>query len=419
MRRKLEELKAAVQEFVDQSDHLALVVNGTDTEILYAIKVLDAIEQENASDVFLTFPRPLATAEAYLQDLFAGLEAQVVAGQELQRKDGLPEWPAFPAACKDPGLEVAARLRTAFDHVRGLLPREEDHRVVIGLLPASIHDPQQYASIVGALLPHGGFAPWMRRLRIVLRDTREQPFLVPFLERERIPGVMVLDLELGTAALASALAEDAADPALPTAERMQALLQLAALDYSHRRDREAIEKYRVLYDHYGAAKDARMQALCLGGVGDVLRRAGQGDQAKERYQQALALVVPTGALPLMLNLLVAAGELCLERKEFEEAEGYLALAEPVAAKLLNPFGKCDVMEKLGAAREGRKDFKGAVEVWRRATVLCQQVEYLDRWQSVLERLLGVYRQTRLPETAALERELAEVRDRIKKGRSAA
>lgn len=418
MRRKIEELKTSIQEFVDQSDNLALVVNGTDTEILYAIKSIEAVEQENGSDLFLTFPRPLATAEGYLQDLFASLEAQVAGSQELQRAKGLPEWPPFPAACKDPQAEIVPRLRMAFDYVRDLLPREEDHRVVLGLLPTSIKDPREYANLVGAILPHGGFAPWMRRLRIVLRDTREQPFLIPYLERERIPGVMVLDIDLGTAALTSSLADDAADPGLPKGERMEALLQLAALDYAYKRYPQAIEKYRVLYDHYSEEKNPALQALCLQGVGDVLRRLGKSDQAKERYQQALAIAVPTGAFPLMLNLLAGTGELCLERKEFAEAEGYLALADPVAAKLINPFAKCDVMEKLGMAREAQKNYAGAVDAWRRAAVLCKEVEYLDRWKSVLERLLAVYRQTRRPETAAFERELSDVRERIK-NRSAA
>jgi tetratricopeptide (TPR) repeat protein len=72
---------------------------------------------------------------------------------------------------------------------------------------------------------------------------------------------------------------------------MQALLQLAALDYSYKRYPAALEKYALLHAWYAEQGLKELQALCLQGTGDVLRAVGKLEQAKERYQQGLATLL--------------------------------------------------------------------------------------------------------------------------------
>src|SRR5690606_9831213 len=132
-------------------------------------------------------------------------------------------------------------------------------------------------------------------------------------------------------------------------ERMTALVQLAALDFSHRRYDESYRKWGILFDYYARMETPTMQALCLCGAGDALREQGELDEAKRRYQQGLALAQSPEALPVTLNLLGAVGDLCLRREEWAEAEGYLNLADQVASNTMQIYAKCDIMDQHGVA----------------------------------------------------------------------
>ncbi|NPC76505.1 hypothetical protein HPP05_43025, partial [Corallococcus exiguus] len=311
-----------------------------------------------------------------------------------------------PPLCLDVRQPPALRLRTAFEHVRSLLPPEGDHRLVWALLPMKISDRIGFAQLVGELLPRDGFQPWMRSMRVVVRDDRESPFLVPALRKQKAPGVLLYEPDLSTAALTDSLAQEALDPNVPEPERMQALLQLAALDYAHQRFPAAIEKYSLLHAYYAEKELRELQALCLQGTGDVLRRVGKLELAREKYQQGLAVAVQTKALPILLNLSMAAGDVSLDLKQYPDAEGYFDISDRVAAKALNPYAKADAIEKLGLARYLRKDLGGAVKAWRDAVTLCKSAEYAPRLRSVLERLVKVYGDAGMrPEQQACTQEL--------------
>ena len=62
---------------------------------------------------------------------------------------------------------------------------------------------------------------------------------------------------------------------MPVADRMQALLQLAGIDFAYQRYPEAIQKYKILNNYYAAHQAPVMQAVVLQGVGDALRRMQQ------------------------------------------------------------------------------------------------------------------------------------------------
>ena len=167
---------------------------------------------------------------------------------------------------------------------------------------------------------------------------------------------------------------------------------LASVDYAHQRHGQAVQKYAACYDWFEAHGLPAQQALCLGGLGDVLLATGRLVDAKERYQQALALAAPQGAAGLPVVMLVAAkaGDVCMATKDYREAEGYLDIASQIAGTLLSLELKCDLMEKIGLARSASHDVGGAVKIWRQAIEICRQGDYFVRWRSILANMAAFY-----------------------------
>ncbi|HLV66079.1 MAG TPA: hypothetical protein VKY73_09700, partial [Polyangiaceae bacterium] len=409
-RRLLEELNDTIADFVDQNDALTLVVAADDTSMAVIVKTLEGLDEQNGADVFLVFPDDAGPPDAYVASLVARLEAQRTQINELLSEEGKPPWPELPPSCHDPRLPPAERLHAAIGYVRARMPEEGDHRLVVALLPIAIRDPAGYAQIVASLVPRGPIQPWMRGTRMLVRDDRGAPFLIPALRNAEAPGVLVYEPDFSPSALEAALGEEALDPETPVAARMQALMQLAALDYAHQRFGAAIEKYSILFAYYEGGNAKEMQALCLQGIGDVLRRAGRPAEAKQRYQQGLAYSAESPAAVITLNLCVSAGDVCLELGQIDEADGYFGIADKLASKLLNPSTKADCMEKQGIIQETKGNRRGALELYRDAAQMCREFEYPERLASVLERLRILYRGAGLlVELGAVEQELAGLR----------
>ncbi|MGK3988992.1 hypothetical protein WME99_38465 [Sorangium sp. So ce136] len=391
MWRKLDELKATLDEFVDQREHLLLVVSCADPEMSYVLKTLEGMDDTAPSDIFLVFGETFTDAAQYASAIMKNLRVQMEIARAPRAAQGEGPFPPLPAVCDDVAAAPGARLRAAIDHVSSLVPAQGGHRVIWGFLPLQIADQEGYARLVGEFVPARGPEPWMRGLRVIARDDRAAPFLFPPLRKSKAPGVLLYELDMSPAALNDALVKEAGDRSLPVADRMQALLQLAGLDYAYRRYPQALEKYGALYRYYAAHDAPVMQAVTLLGVGDVLRQMGDVKEARVKYHQGLALVMSTQALPVLLNLTYAIGDTSLELKDYRDAEGFFGLAGQVAGKLMNPFVKADALEKQGIARYRTGDATGAVLVWKEAAALSKTFAYHERHRSVLESLIAAYK----------------------------
>jgi tetratricopeptide (TPR) repeat protein len=411
MWRKLDELKQTLSGFVEQRESLLLVVSSADLEVPYVLKTLEGIDDTSPSDLFLTFAEPFTRAPEYAAAIMKHLRGQMAVARA--KGEGEP-FPPLPAICDDEAAPPPARLRAAVDHVAALVPARGGHKVVWGLLPLHVADQEGYARIVGQFVPWRGPEPWMRGLRVVARDDRERPFLSPALRKNKAPGVLLYEMDMSPEALNDALVKGAGDRSLAPADRMQALIQLAGLDVAYRRYPEALDKYRRLYDFYAEHHAPAMQAVALQGVGDVTRRQGDRKGAKLRYQQGLTLAMQTQALPVMLHLTYAIGDVSLELGDDRDAEGFFGLAEKLAGKLMNPYVKAQALEQQGIARTRLGDAAGALVAWRGADALCKAFSYHERRRSVLERLIGAYQAAYMNEERhACEVELRAVKQAIK------
>jgi tetratricopeptide (TPR) repeat protein len=410
LRRKLDQLKEALREHASQRESLLLVVSCTDLDVIYTLKTLEALDTETPSDIFLVFDAPFIDAPGYATAVLESLRVQMEGAASALAEQKEAPFPPLPALCADIEAPATARLRAAVDHVATLVPLGADHHVIWAFFPLQIADQEGYARLVAEFIPWRGPEPWMKGLRVVARDDRARPFLSPELRKREAPGVLLFESDMSPAALNDALVKEASDRGARVADRMQALVQLAGLDYAHRRYPQAIEKYTRLHGYYAEHRAPVMQAMMLQGVGDVLRRMGDPTAARVKYHQGLTLAMETQALPVLLSLTYSIGEVSLEIEDYPDAEGFFALAEQLAGKLMNPFVKAEAMEKQGIARYRRGDEAGAVVVWRGVDELCKTFGYHERRRAVLERLIAAYKSMHLDaERRACEVELeAEV-----------
>ena len=413
MQAKIKELQQALEGFVQQSRRSILVIGLEESELIFVMKMLQTMDQQDNANVYGLFPEAVTkTSSAYVSEIVKSLGKQLDGVNTARMGDGKPAWPAMPPACTDMRIPPTQRLRAAILHARSLVPNDPDNRLVFCLLPQPIDAPEAYWEALSSLIPAPNSPPdpaWAG-VRLILRDDGLKPMLIPELRRQKNPHVLVYEPDLTPAALMDSMAQEAADPTLPEGERMQLLGQLAALDFAYDRLDEAAAKYGVLYGYYTRGKAPAMQALVLQGVGDILRKTGNLPLARDRYAQGLTHALETQSLPLMLGLAYNVGDLNLELKNYPEADGHLDIARTIASKSLNPKLQADAMEKMGIARMGQKRYADAVAIWNEAAEVCRGCDHRDRLCSILERLSQVYASGRkFPEQRACDQEIKAVR----------
>ncbi len=395
MKQIFEKLRDDLDWYVDQTDHVALVIDGTDNEIPYVLKVLEQVEGTHDADMFLLFAHPCDDEQSYLSAIMASLQAQLEALNLSREEEGEQPWEPLPSTCSDPAAHPSDRIVAFLNYLRPKLP-EGDHRVVFGLLPVRIGNAEAYARVLSGLLPWQGIQPWMANTRLVLRDDRMAPFLVPRLDEARLDRVLVYDqLDLSPGALIAGLEDAALSEETPEPERMMALVQIAALDFSYQRYDEAYKKWGGLFSYYHARENTPMAALCMCGAADVLKQVGRLPEAKEKYEKGLVLGIGPETLPVTLNLLLGIGEVCLRQHEWEEANGYLEQAELIAKKALQIVTLADILERRGIALRalGRPD--EAQQLWRAAVDLSRENGHQERALSVLGHLIGLFDEARM------------------------
>jgi tetratricopeptide (TPR) repeat protein len=414
MKRKIEELRENLDEFVQQDDYPILLVGCVSEELAYVVKFVQSLDEIHEHCYFVTFPEPFESPVAYLDAVVNNVETQIAGANEVRAQEGEPLLPVVPAELNDLRRTPEQRLRGVLDYLRSLLPDasaedELEHRVVVGLLPLQCSDYKGYCELMHALTTSPQLQPSLERMRVVIYDDRTRRDLVKFLREQKVEHVLTFDVDFSTPALTDALTRDASDPSLPVPERMSCLLQLAALDYSYKRYPDALEKYGLLYQYYEGEDQKSMQAMCLLGTGDTLRAAGHPEQAKARLQQGIALAMEDKAMPVLLNLLLSAWGVCMELRHHEDAESYADSGTKVAAAVLNPFCYADFHEMLGDAQMAQNKLQDGLAAYKRCAELCKTYEYFHRWKSVLERQRKIYEDAHMrTEQREIEHELRVV-----------
>lgn len=434
MRRALQDTKENLAEFVQQGDYSLLLIGAADNDVPWVLKVQEQLAAETPGTLYFAFADAFTTQEEYALAIANRLTLLLTLENEQRQADGRKTLQPFPDAMLAERTAPKQRLLLAFEHMFGWLSDLTEQRVVLTLTPLAEPPPDYYRFISEFAIHDGVREAWMDNGRVIARDERATHATALALYDTRADGMLAFDVDFSTDAMAASMARDAVDPRLSLAERMQNHLQLAMIDMSYQRYDESIQKYTVLYEYYARLGAPLMQALCLQGVGDCLRLAGQPRSAHEKYQQGLALAlkakpaVPVPAPPLadgspnpnpglhpsappiLLNLLLAAGETSMTLGAYQDSESYYDSASRMAARCMNPFAAADALERQGDAALARGDHGAAQAAWRDADNVAKSCKYYERRESVLGRQKQLYDGARMfAKAAGVQRELELVR----------
>jgi hypothetical protein len=409
----LEELQGQLFAFIDQRAQPVMFLTSFDEELPTIVRVLDGLDGECPGDVFFTYTAPVASPVAYVDGALAAVIEQLAELNEERRENGTPPLAAPPPGCSSQSADPYQRLQWLFAHMTTWLPQDEDHRLVVALLPEHITNQETHARIAGTLVPLRDCPPWMQNVRFVLRDERQAPFVVAALRRAGVSGPLLYTTRVTVGDIADAVALDAADPKLPPARRMNALLQCASLDVALGRYEAAIDKYGILYQYYDKFKVIELKTMVVHGLGDVMARVDRLPAARGHYLQALDLASDAKSLTLILQAASAVGEVDMRLRELAEADTSFTLGAGAAEKLGNVFMHADLLERAGEARWGLGNARGATEAWTKAANVARESAYDERLSSVLPRMRDLSERAGYADIAqSYDAELRQVKARL-------
>lgn len=369
-----------------QGEESVLLLRCRDFDVPLVHKVIEVVDQESPSDVFLSFSLPMDDDTAQYVSAVMDSLSQQIAGANVLRQSPM-SW-ALPSECFIGS--PAARLDAAFGYIESLLPAG-DHRILWSFVPAQIGHDVAWTNFVTHFVAKSD----RPRHRVVLRANDD---IIDTIRGDAVASAFLLDVDFSPEAMANDLAHTALDPNSIPKDRHFALLQLAGMDFAHRRYVEAAKKYGLVYAFFDTVDGSEgIRAMCLVGVAEVARVARNFSLAKKRYQQALALAAPqVDTITIAMTCCDALGDLCSEaatdhlgasRSEaLEEARGYYTLASTIAGKLCNQTFKADLLEKIGIVQIELGRHEQGLATWREGLRLADDVEYSLRVESLAHRL---------------------------------
>ncbi|VWB74969.1 hypothetical protein BPS26883_03568 [Burkholderia pseudomultivorans] len=388
MHREFSAIESSLEAFIDQPDDPTLLLEATDNDIVPVLKMLQSLDERVGDAIFLIFPFPCDSADAYLKTCMEALARQIADESAVRVERGEGSWPPLPLTCTDPRRAPAQRLRDAVVHVRTLIP--EGVKVVWAWLPSPMGDFGGFAKIVLQCLALNGFEDWMEGNRFCIRDDRKQPCLIPLAREKKAEHVLILPVDFSSEKATRNLVAIANDAVYPIEQRMGALMQIAGIDLAHDRLPDAQRKYYTLFAFHAERKDSTGCAIALHGLGDVALRHGSSGDAKDWYLRALSAALDSRNLLIVLNALMATGGCCNTLGEHAKAATYFDLASGAAGRMMLVHTKIEAMEKGGIALLACGQAAEAAKNWIAAKGLCEQFGCERQRISILDRLVSLY-----------------------------
>lgn len=389
MLKLLTRWREQLDDFVEQREHLLLVVCCRDEEGAFLLKLLDELDQASDEDLYVSFAIPFRAPDSYVDQLVDDLAQRHALASAALEEAGKPALPPLPESLRDVRRSAQERLRTLLGVARGLLP-EDARRLVFTLAPMEIHDREAYLRLVTAITPQPAIESWMPRVRVVLRDLpwpapTPHPLLALAPTRSR-----TMTLDMSTDAIARDLDETASDETEPMEARAQALFSLALIDVAAARSELAVERLTSLLSYYQSTNNLVMQGMVLNALGDTFTRIGDPRRALEWYEMALVPAAESKN-PILLSTLarnVGNTEFALER--FNEAHAYYAQLDRVATHLLDAETKSAALYAQGLCSSRLRDVQAAIERFEAGATLCRGTDQHRELDRHLEQLRALY-----------------------------
>ncbi|WP_446901708.1 hypothetical protein [Burkholderia sp. YIM B11467] len=388
MHREFATIESSLEAFIDQPDDPTLLLEATDNDIVPVLKMMQSLDERVGDAIFLIFPFPCDSVDAYLQTCMAALARQIDDESNARVERGEKGWPPLPLTCTDQRRSPVQRLRDAIAHVHTLVP--ERVKVVWAWLPSPMGDFGGFAKLVLQCLALNGFEDWMEGHRFCIRDDRKHPCLIPLAREKKAEHVLILLVDFSSEKATRNLVDIANDAAHPIEQRMGALMQIAGIDLAHGRLPDAQRKYYALFSFHAERKDSTGCAVALHGLGDVALRHGSPRDAKDWYVRALPAALDGRNLLVVLNALMATGGCCNTLGEHAKAATYFDLASGAAGRLMLVHTKIEAMEKGGVALLACGQAAEAAKSWIAAKGLCEQFGCERQRIAILDRLVSLY-----------------------------
>ena len=187
---------------------------------------------------------------------------------------------------------------------------------------------------------------------------------------------------IGIAALASEVLEtlppDHSSYAPVADEEAQAHLALGLTE----RARERYESLREMHERRAQAEPDRADyqrdlSVSYERIGDLYRALGQGDQARERYEQALPIYRAIGDKLGQANCIQSLGDIAVEEKDWNAARKLYQDAIAIR-RAISPADEAAGYNALGAMYERQKEYSQAIQAYSRALELFPDHVYIWR-----------------------------------------
>ncbi len=390
MKKLFEEVQERLARFVEQRDDIFMIIGCHDFETAYVLKILQAIDESNNSDLFWMFVDEFKDPFSYIETIIEQFKAKHDGVSEGLKKEGKMPWPTIPPLVFDNKLDPMDRLKGLMTFSRSLLPSEEGHLTIWGFFPYQIKQPELYREMANALISHQFPYPWCHHMRIFLRDEKNSPILF---KRGNLPRVCFYDVDFSVKALENSLREEVMDSSIPLGQRLQSLLSVAGLDLSNRRYTEALQKFQILLRYYQGRGDFPMTALLLNWIGEAHEKSGNLREAQKYYESALTPAIESKSEPILLNIILNLANLKIRQEVWNEAEIYYESAEKIATALRIPQAKIMCLENRGICQYMQKNVGGALESWENGATLARAMEEKLLLKNILIRLRDYHKET--------------------------
>ncbi|WP_394845903.1 hypothetical protein LZC95_00385 [Pendulispora brunnea] len=378
MQRLFRAIETRLREFIEQRDDFLLVLRCPDEQCAYVAKILQGVD-ESTEHAFWTFGDEFHEATAYADTIAKTFYQRVELLNAKLVEDGESPWPPLPPRLLDRQTHPVERIRILFLYARKRIDDLETSRLVVALTPLHIGDLFAWRAFLRELVQYDPASPWCHHMRLIARESAGIDFAASYdaqamTDPAQYPSTQVHDVDLSVAALQASLKEETADRNLPLAERANALLMDAMVDYGHRRYVPAMEKYRLLQTFFGTLRLDPMLALTLNGIGEVLAATGFRNEAVQHFEMAMTPAIESKSYAVLLNITLNLANLYLTHEWWSKALEYYTSAEKLATTLLNVHIKLLCLENIGFCHQRMGDPGAAQKAWQDGVTLARGTE---------------------------------------------
>ncbi len=387
MRKIFDQLIGSLRQFLNQRDHLLLLIPCGNSDVALLLKALRELDRQSGADLFLLFAEDFQAPATFLDKIAHRLESDIKLTNEAVKPD-VPKLPPLPADFLDPKNLPPVRLEAGLRYARSLIEPRQGQHFLWGMGPGKIGDPKSYLELLAQLPPAPEIRPWMRGARIVARVPADfQLELSPLAKAKR---VQVKPFIIPPNAQEEELLAAASDPKVPQGDRMQAEVQMAYLDYAHGRFDKAMERFLKALAFFQWAEVPVMEGLIINGLGDIARRQGDMKQAQHWYACAVVPAAKAGNPILMSTIVQNLAVVAYQEKRFPDAEERYSELATLKRAMIDEVGLAEALEWQGLSQEGQRAYDRAVECWEEGALICKAFEMKDRLDPMLTHLKRGY-----------------------------